>query len=235
MVLPTLAAEGEEMNIQQHKEIAKEILAKLQTLDSRAILAGGAVRDWFFNKEAKDLDFYVDMGAFPSGTSSDLHGTLKRVLEEVLGVELVSLRSADGNPYLDENDEAGEGLKEVLEGSFQDCHIQIMLYEGKPLDYVIKYFNTSICQCYWEGGNKLPKYLSHFIASVGNKIITYKKGMLDSYHVAKMKGYFPEYTFVEGVKCKQGGVYSTERLLTVFTHKDSSYIGEEGLVESIPY
>lgn len=46
-----------EINIQ--KNIAKDILNKLQKIDMFAMLAGGACRDWVLGKEANDLDFYI--------------------------------------------------------------------------------------------------------------------------------------------------------------------------------
>ena len=46
------------MNIEQQKRIAKEVLAKVKVLDYRAIIAGGAARDWYFNNLANDIDIF---------------------------------------------------------------------------------------------------------------------------------------------------------------------------------
>lgn len=46
------------MNIEQQKRIAKEVLDKVKVLDYRAIIAGGAARDWYFNNLANDIDIF---------------------------------------------------------------------------------------------------------------------------------------------------------------------------------
>ena len=51
------------MNIEQQKQTAKKVLSKIKALDSRAIIAGGAARDWYFNNLANDIDiFYFHEG-----------------------------------------------------------------------------------------------------------------------------------------------------------------------------
>lgn len=46
------------MNIEQQKQAAKKVLSKIKALDSRAIIAGGAARDWYFNNLANDIDIF---------------------------------------------------------------------------------------------------------------------------------------------------------------------------------
>lgn len=46
------------MNIEQQKQTAKKVLSKIKVLDSRAIIAGGAARDWYFNNIANDIDIF---------------------------------------------------------------------------------------------------------------------------------------------------------------------------------
>ena len=46
------------MNIEQQKQTAKKVLSKIKALDSRAIIAGGAARDWYFNNLANDIDIF---------------------------------------------------------------------------------------------------------------------------------------------------------------------------------
>ena len=40
------------------KEVAKKVFESLTKVDPNCILAGGAPRDWYYGKEARDLDFY---------------------------------------------------------------------------------------------------------------------------------------------------------------------------------
>lgn len=48
--------------IKQQQAISLEVLHKLEITDPNCILAGGAPREWWFEKEANDLDFYVFWG-----------------------------------------------------------------------------------------------------------------------------------------------------------------------------
>lgn len=49
------------------KEVAKKVFESLTKVDPNCILAGGAPRDWYFRKEAKDLDFYFCSSASKIG------------------------------------------------------------------------------------------------------------------------------------------------------------------------
>lgn len=46
------------MNVTEQKSIAKTVLDKIKALDYRAIIAGGAARDWYFNNLANDIDIF---------------------------------------------------------------------------------------------------------------------------------------------------------------------------------
>jgi hypothetical protein len=56
----------EEVNrilIKQQKQLADTILQKLEAADPDAICAGGAPRDWFFDKPARDIDIFMYQGS----------------------------------------------------------------------------------------------------------------------------------------------------------------------------
>ena len=46
------------MNVTEQKSIAKTVLGKIRNLDHRAIIAGGAARDWYFDDLANDIDIF---------------------------------------------------------------------------------------------------------------------------------------------------------------------------------
>ena len=70
--------------IEHQKAVAKSVLNKLQTLDLYVVLAGGACRDWWLDKEATDLDFYLYYN--PKYHSSSLKDVLVRLFGDIDGV-----------------------------------------------------------------------------------------------------------------------------------------------------
>ena len=47
------------MRIEEQQAVAHAVLKKLRVGFPDTVLAGGAVRDWYFGQEAKDLDFFI--------------------------------------------------------------------------------------------------------------------------------------------------------------------------------
>src|SRR5690606_11152192 len=47
-----------DVSIAKQKQIADFVLDKVEYFDHSCILAGGAVRDWYFEKPASDLDIF---------------------------------------------------------------------------------------------------------------------------------------------------------------------------------
>ena len=72
------------MNITEQKSIAKTVLGKIRNLDHRAIIAGGAARDWYFNNLANDIDifYYHEEGKW----CLDNIRREVAILKEILGV-----------------------------------------------------------------------------------------------------------------------------------------------------
>lgn len=60
MLVINLIAKDHLMNVEEQKKIANEILVKVKwTIDSEAIIAGGAPRNWSEGKLANDIDLYM--------------------------------------------------------------------------------------------------------------------------------------------------------------------------------
>lgn len=47
--------------IEDQKDVADTLIRKLRAIDPYCILAGGAPRDWYFDKPASDLDIFVQV------------------------------------------------------------------------------------------------------------------------------------------------------------------------------
>lgn len=74
--------------ITAQKAIAGTILERLKLIDPYCLLAGGAPRDWFYNKPANDLDFYFVSVANTVETN-------RKQLQNCLGVDVNMLMERD--------------------------------------------------------------------------------------------------------------------------------------------
>ncbi len=168
------------MSIEKQKEIAEVILNVLEVIDPLCILAGGAPRDWFFNKEANDLDFYIHI------RNDTMDMTALRFKN--LGLELKPLNwDGAGLQY-----KCMEHLHRIYEGAYCGQKYQVMVMKEKTTTCVIDHFGTSVCKAWWKGGE--VQTCAEFLVSHYTKTI-FKK---DDYtakvlHVEKMMQRYPKY------------------------------------------
>ena len=186
----------ESLQIQIQQVIAKEVLEALEILDPNCILAGGAPRDWYLGKPAKDLDFYFQ------GLTDSALGKVIRQLSKVLGVPEESfvhlcgtqnpLGDGDNPPYKGEYSRM-KNLVRVIELEYLGIKIQFMEMSEKTFG-VVEEFSCVICQFRWKGYE--VKGTKQALSSVENKVITFKEGYGDEHkHVKKMKERFYWYVF----------------------------------------
>jgi hypothetical protein len=167
--------------IEQQKEVALKVLKKLSVLDPQAILAGGAVRDWYFEKPAKDLDFYVDV------TNSNYQQSVA-FFKEVLGIEPKDLGSDKVELY------SNPRIERVIEGLFEGVRIQIIWV--KERQSITDSFPFGICMCAMNARGKLF-YSRAFKQEVKHKALVIRNPLYsnkDAY-VQKVIGYFPTWKF----------------------------------------
>lgn len=127
--------------IEQQKSVALEILHKLEITDPNCILAGGAPREWWFGKEANDLDFYVYWGEHTTC------GEDKRRLD-LLGLK--GYRLMDRNPLAELYGSIKE-LRRVWEIDYKGEKIQIMVMSCPTFNCVINRFGCSVSKIWWKG------------------------------------------------------------------------------------
>ena len=167
--------------IANQKTIAKELLNKMEVIDPYAILAGGCPRDWYFNKVANDLDFYVHIKA------ETMQATELRMKRLGLDISPMSWESNDEHEY-----KCMEHLHAVWDGVYKGQKFQVMVMNESTFTSVVNKFGSSVCMAWWKGGKvepTLPFLLSHHM-----KVIFLK----DDYtakekHVAKMVARYPDY------------------------------------------
>lgn len=168
-------------NIDKQKKVATEILHKLECADPYAILAGGAPRDWYFNMEANDLDFYVHLQPATCG--------FENLRWERLGLNLARI---DWNDNRSEEYKCMKHLARIYEGVEDGVKFQVMVMREPTFKSVVPMFGASVCMAWWKGDNvRLGQEfeLSHVFKTIFKK---------DDYtakekHIVKMKERYPEY------------------------------------------
>ncbi len=106
------------MQVDQQKSLAKHILDELQPHGFNVLLAGGAVRDWYYDKEANDLDFFISGEPRPDA------------LNQILGVEIRCLTEKTYEDSLFEGFEC-EIDGQVCQFLFHQCDCPKTLVEDK--------------------------------------------------------------------------------------------------------
>lgn len=169
------------MNIDKQKKIALEILHKLEAVDPTCILAGGAPRNWYFNKEANDLDFYIHL---PNETLENTGLRFKRLGLNLTHVDYKSDAWKEYGVMVD--------LFRIYDGNYSGQKVQVMIMNKNTFESVLPEFGVSICKFWWKGG-KINPTLDALI-SVLEKTLYVKEGYsAKEIHVEKVKNYFPEY------------------------------------------
>ena len=182
------------MNVQEQKDIGKELLDKLSILDPCVVIAGGAPRDWYLGKEANDLDIYLSY--HPNLTL----GTNAKVIEDLLclGKNNLETLGVQFDENKDRNTEyaINPDVRCVYEFDYKGIKVQII---NMHTEFVkVEDFCFSICQA-WTKDCERIHVTNDFKYSVDHKIV-FKTGHFYSQkgvYVEKIKNRFPEYLFVE--------------------------------------
>lgn len=164
-----------------YQKVALEILHKLEGADPYAILAGGAPRDWYFDKLANDLDFYVYL---PPATIR-----FEMLRWERLGLKLNRI---DWNDSRSEEYKCMEHLSRIWEGECDGVKFQVMVMREPTFKSVVPMFGASVCTAWWKGkGVRVePEFeLSHVFKIIFKKADYTAKEK----HIQKMKERYPDY------------------------------------------
>lgn len=174
--------------IETQKEIAVELLNKLRVIDPDAYLAGGAVRDWYFNKPAKDLDIYIE------GQSSSQYQHLILAVQTLLGTEVSRVGREDSEQYA-----SNPNLLRVVQTQYNGIRVQIMQVQDRRK--IVSTFPFGICQCgmNWLGQVHYSKAFKQEVKyqSLVLRNPLYKDG--DKY-LRKIRSYFPDWKYFNNVE-----------------------------------
>lgn len=182
------------MNIQEQKDIGKELLDKLFILCPSVAIAGGAARDWYLGKEARDLDIYLSYRP-----SQPIHNN-GNIIADWLGVDRGDFKVL--GVQFDENKDQSEtyainpDVRCVYEFEYKGITVQIINMHTEYVD--VDEFCLSICQA-WTTDCSTIHTTKDFEYSIKNRVI-YKTGEIyleKARYIEKMKSRFPEYLFFE--------------------------------------
>lgn len=176
------------MNTIKHQmSVADWALECVENFDPTCIVAGGAPRDWHFNREASDIDLFFHY------RENSLRWEVQNLLENSLGVS-VSQKGGDSFP---EHYKKNPNLRRVFEVCQEGIKIQFMEMD-KPTWDVVDKFPLSISKAWYKRGNiKLEK--DFLIGEKHSAII--KTGNLynnsDAY-IMKIRKKFPDFKYFDG-------------------------------------
>ena len=143
------------MNIGQQKQTAKKVLSKIKALDSRAIIAGGAARDWYFNNLANDIDifYFHEEGKYCLDNIRRETAILKALLG-VESIEVLGLNSAKGEVDAEPQDDFNNYLKNPNIVNVFECvidEVKFQFIQLKKQNVNVSTFAYNMCQAWSDG------------------------------------------------------------------------------------
>ena len=147
------------MNIEQQKQTAKKVLSKIKALDSRAIIAGGAARDWYFNNLANDIDifYFHEEGKYCLDNIRRETAILKAFLGvssiDVVGFNSRERKGSDQYPEDDFNNYLkNPNIVNVFECVIDDVKFQFIQLKKQNVN--VSTFAYNMCQA-WSDGERI--------------------------------------------------------------------------------
>lgn len=171
--------------ITKQKAIADEVLSKLEAIDPFVIVAGGAPRDWWYGKEATDIDVFLHIPA----DRAQKH--MKKQFS-ALGLNVVSVKTGE---FLPDNYKMNPDLVAVFNVAGYDTPVQVMVMRTPTFTSVLPKFALSVCMAWYKDGKIRTD--KHFDNSVKHKVIYRRNEVYNNEHqyVKKILGKFPEYKY----------------------------------------
>lgn len=143
------------MNIEQQKQVAKKVLRKIKALDSRAIIAGGAARDWYFNNLANDVDiFYFHEEGKYCLENIRRETTLLKALLGVSNIDVLGFNSGLGEVEAEPEDDFNNYLKNPNIVNVFECvidEVKFQFIQLKRQNVNVSKFAYNMCQAWSDG------------------------------------------------------------------------------------
>ncbi len=166
-----------------HRNAADKALQMMKTIDTSAIVAGGAPRDWYLGKPASDIDLYF--------VSKETRFDFLRLQLEQVGFDIEEVNRPVEH-YLSNPD-----LIYIFESKINQIPLQIMLVRGAALRLIEK-FPLSICLIWYKDNETY--FTSDFLQTAHSGVITKVNKLYSDgeKYLKKILAKFPEYKYDDG-------------------------------------
>ena len=174
------------MDYKDQMKIADEVLEKLYPISPYAIVAGGAPRDWYFEKEAVDIDVFLYRPDLV--TSHSIISVFKSI-----GMDIWQIgHSMSGHPQYEKN----ALIYKVFNCTYKNVNFQFIFMKEKTFTSVVPKFPLNICMIWYKDKIHTTR---DFNRAVKHKVIVkmnplYADG--DKY-IKKIKERFPDYDYYD--------------------------------------
>lgn len=190
------------MNVTEQKSIAKTVLGKIRNLDHRAIIAGGAARDWYFNNLANDIDifYFHEEGKYCLDNIRRETAILKALLGvsiiDVVGFNSGKKKESDQHPEDDFNNYLkNPDIVNVFECVIDGVKFQFIQLRKQNVD--VHTFAYNMCQA-WSNGVDIWT-TRKFDIGVSKKLLVETGDLYANTDKFKKKmiSKFPDYDYLE--------------------------------------
>lgn len=172
-----------EETIKKQQATAAKVISLLEKQFGNAVVAGGAPRDWFMGKIARDIDIYVVVEPKKGGILLAMATTALDTEVKQLGKQYEELEQSM--------------ISFITAGSVWYEHtdhniIFLNKYQMLHTDDVYTHFDCDICQIKWDKVSGLMPSMQ-FVHAQENKTITFNK--FEQKHFVKMVHKFGDWKF----------------------------------------
>lgn len=194
------------VHVNEQMTVAREVLDKIRTLDKKALVAGGAPRDWFCGKAAKDIDIfywlptYNDHAASLNSNVEQLKALFEGSIElKILGIDTIGAKVFHNIPAAEvvedyNNYQRNPDILHVFEFEYKGQTIQLISLATRGVN--VEDFAYNICQAWWDGVK--IEYTELFKVGMDKKILI-ETGQLYANSEAykrKMREKFSGFTYI---------------------------------------
>lgn len=214
------------MSIQQYwseyapTDLTSENISFLKKLkrflaDDDVIIAGGAIRDAYFEKPISDIDIYyqhsLDRGV--DGPQLENSETLKKLLlplakaGSIASVDVKAVTPRDSRGWKPSDYYSFRFIRSIVDVVHSGQRYQLMATSMPPVEFVQKHFDVNLCRCWYDGVRM--RYTGAFLRDARNKTLTIEgemtkgeyKTMLNI-HIPKLKEKYPDFTVIDTLRTK---------------------------------
>ena len=170
------------------QSVADSLLARLEAIDPHCIIAGGAPRDWYLGRQAKDLDVYL----YVPQNSLLRHFKTQLAAIGITNIEQSTLSTDDAryisNPlvrWVFNYEEAGE-------------KVQLIVMKESTYTSVVQHFPLSICKVWYKGGEIIPEYEFSSTVKRNSIVKTGTEYSSDGWYIDKIREKFePKFKYFD--------------------------------------